>query len=131
MNKLKPFLSSVAVDAIFAALFVWGVIYGNENAANVFLFFTWFYVLSLWLLAGVMMSVKPSDRLVARSRWLTFHDNVKLFIRIIFVVAMVWVGWIALPALYLIGYLLVWGAKKSLQKKALEQAGTTEEAEAP
>jgi hypothetical protein len=130
MNSLKPFLFILTIDAIFAFLFVQGAIYGNEGAANIFLFFTWLYALAMWIVAGILMQVKPSAQPVETSRWRSLWDDISVFIHISFVVAMVWLGWIVLPTVYFIGFMLLMVAKKSA-KKVLEQAKPTEETEHP
>lgn len=98
------FISWVASSA---ALYSWQV-HGVEQAGSLFVFWMWFLAILQCVTAYLVLRYEPPSL----SRRIAVVARIDLVIHLFFTAALVWVGYVVLPFIFLLS-LVLWGAARA------------------
>lgn len=111
MSAAKYWSTAIITDALLVALFYVWQVNGIEQAGNVAVFWVWFMVV-IKILAGASADKTTFADKPRPAGFVWYHAVTEVAL----ISALVWVGYVWLPAFYLLGSLMMEGARNRKPK---------------
>lgn len=119
MSPTKSVILAITIYIVLAAAFYAWQVLGFAGAGNIFLFYAW--VAAITKVIGGFALDKDEFAKSPRPPWFVpYHYASEVAI----VIALVWIGYIWLPAIYLLGMMMVEAARKR-EPKAAKSGGAS------